>query len=167
MLACESTSVLSLVHMSRLALDCLPCRHAYSASAAVAILFLCVCHRTVNDRQAGTLPARPGEPEYLAMSTNWLLEATYSAALYRSMFLEQMANAQRGTEVRGLELADRFIKPYDTVRPVVAVAVGSIKMNGKTNQVTTPPQMLASVKLTSKSCCAASTAYLAGTQQWS
>lgn len=55
--------------------------------------------------------------------------------LYRAMFLEQMANAMRGSEVRGLELADRFIKVYDTVKPVAAVAVGSLKMNGKTNQV--------------------------------
>lgn len=91
--------------------------------------------RTVNDRQAGTLPSRPGEPQYLAMSINWLQEATFEALVYRAMFLEQMANAMRGSEVRELEAADRFIKTYDTVRPVVAQAVGSLKMNGKTNQV--------------------------------
>lgn len=91
--------------------------------------------RTVNDRQAGTLPSRPGEPQYLAMSINWLLQATYEALLYRAMFLEQMANATRGSEVRELELADRFVKLYDTVKPVVGLAIGSLKMNGKTNQV--------------------------------
>jgi hypothetical protein len=69
------------------------------------------------------------------MSINWLLQATYEAALYRAMFLEQMANATRGSEVRELELADRFVKLYDTVKPVVGLAVGSLKMNGKTNQV--------------------------------
>jgi hypothetical protein len=69
------------------------------------------------------------------MSSNWLQAGTYEDTLYRAMFLEQMANAMRGSEVRGLQLADRFIKPYETVRPVLAVAVGSLKMNGKTNQV--------------------------------
>lgn len=69
------------------------------------------------------------------MSINWLQGATYEDTLYRAMFLDQMANAMRGSEVRGLEFADCFIKTYDAVRPVVGVAVGRLKMNGKTNQV--------------------------------
>jgi hypothetical protein len=70
------------------------------------------------------------------MSINWLQEGTYEGLLKRGMYHEQIANAMRGSETRGLQLADRFIRPYDTPKPVTAVAVGSIKMNGKTNQVT-------------------------------
>lgn len=101
-----------------------------------AILLL---YRSTDDRQSGTLPSRPGEPEYAVMSGAWLLEGTFEAYLYRGMFLEQLSNAMRGSEIRGIELADRFCKSYGTVRPVAAVAVGSLKMNGKTNQVRMHP----------------------------
>ena len=70
------------------------------------------------------------------MSRNWLAEESSEGLLFRAMFLEQVANAQRGSEIRDLELADRFIQEYDKLKPVSpATAVGSLKMNGKTNQV--------------------------------
>ena len=74
-----------------------------------AILLL---YRSTDDRQSGTLPSRPGEPEYAVMSGAWLLEGTFEAYLYRGMFLEQLSNAMRGSEIRGIELADRFCKSY-------------------------------------------------------
>jgi hypothetical protein len=79
------------------------------------------------------------------MFCNWLAMCTLEGLLYAALFKDQYANAQRGSETRSLQMPDRFIKPYDTVKPVTAVAVGSLKMNGKTNQVceasiTTHPQ---------------------------
>ena len=50
------------------------------------------------------------------------------------MFMEQLMTCQRGGDMRELELADRFPYLYDT-DPIKAVAILSIKQNGKTNQV--------------------------------
>ena len=69
------------------------------------------------------------------MYRNWLWAQTFEGLLYSALFHEQYANAQRGSENRNLQWLDRFIKPYDMVKPVTVVAVGSLKMNGKTNQV--------------------------------
>ena len=52
----------------------------------------------------------------------------------RAMFMEQLMTCQRGGDMRELELADRFPYLYDT-DPIKAVAILSIKQNGKTNQV--------------------------------
>jgi hypothetical protein len=71
------------------------------------------------------------------MAINWLQEGNSEGLQKHAMYRGQCANAMRGSEIRGLQLADRFIKVYEAPKPVVAVAVGSIKMNGKTNQVTT------------------------------
>lgn len=97
--------------------------------------FMLLC-RTINDRQAGTLPTRPGRAQFHVMSRNWLAQESCEGLLFRSVFLEQTANAMRGSEIRQLELADRFTMVYDTLSPVnFATAIGSLKMNGKTNQV--------------------------------
>jgi hypothetical protein len=81
------------------------------------------------------------------MSLNWLAASTYEGTLHRAMMLEQLANAMRGSEIRELQLADRFIHTYPRVKPVVAVAVGSIKQNGKTNQVGTCDDCLSGLPL--------------------
>lgn len=87
------------------------------------------------DRQAGTLATRPGETHFLIMAKNWLFTGKFEGLLFHAMWGEQCSSAMRSSEVRELQLADRQIYLYSSVRPATATAVISLKQNGKTNQV--------------------------------
>lgn len=93
-----------------------------------------LCRRSLTDRQAGSLAVRPTHEQFLHMSVNWWKAGTVVALRDRAMFLEQILTAGRGGDIRETELADRFTYEYPT-KPMKAVALLTIKQNGKTNQV--------------------------------
>lgn len=100
------------------------------------LMLLCMLCRSLADRQAVSLAVRPTLEHYLRMSANWWWRGDVAGLRDRSMFKEQMYTAGRGGDIRELEYADRFTYLYHT-RPMEAVAIVSIKQNGKTNQVGT------------------------------
>lgn len=93
-----------------------------------------MCCRSLTDRQAGSLAVRPTHEQFQHMSANWWRQGTVVGLRDRAMFLEQILTAMRGGDIREVEMADRFTYQYPT-KPMQAVAVLTIKQNGKTNQV--------------------------------
>lgn len=69
------------------------------------------------------------------MLSNWWKQRDLLGLKYGAMFREQSSTAGRGSDVRELELADRFELVYSDLEPVQGRATVSIKLNGKTNKV--------------------------------
>ena len=84
-----------------------------------------------------SLATRPTAEHYKRMVANWWWQGSLDASRNSAMFLEQLATAGRGGDIRELELADRFVYSYESTKPMRATAVLSIQQNGKTNQVRT------------------------------
>jgi hypothetical protein len=91
--------------------------------------------RSLADRQAGTMATHPTEEQIITMHANWWQQGNLDGLRMSAMFKEQTSTAGRGSDIREVEFADRFMYVYDQVAPVRAVAMITIKQNGKTNQV--------------------------------
>lgn len=80
------------------------------------------------------MATQPTRDQYIRLQSNLWLQRSEDGLRHAAIFKMQHATSGRGSDIREVEMADRFAWEYD-MKPVPAPAVITIKQNGKTNQV--------------------------------